>query len=38
MIHKKVWLTPVILVVVMYGALILLGKASVITPSLYTLF
>lgn len=36
--RKKFWLTPIILVMVLLGALIVLGEGSAVAPFIYTLF
>lgn len=36
--RKKFWLLPVILVIVLLGAIIFLGSGSAIAPFIYTLF
>ena len=36
--RKKLWLLPVILVMVILGALLLLAQNSIIAPFIYTLF
>lgn len=36
--RKKFWLLPVIVMMVIFGGLVVLGKGSVIAPFLYTLF
>ena len=37
-VRKKYWLMPILLVLVMFGALIILTQGSVISPFIYTLF
>jgi hypothetical protein len=37
-VRKKYWLLPVILMLAVFGALIVLGKGSVVAPFIYTLF
>ncbi len=37
-VHKKLWLLPVILVLLLMGGLIILAQASVLAPFIYTLF
>jgi hypothetical protein len=37
-IRKKLWLAPVIIVMVLLGSLLLLAKGSVLAPFIYTLF
>jgi hypothetical protein len=36
--RKKFWLLPIILVLLLFGALIVLTSASAIAPFIYTLF
>jgi hypothetical protein len=36
--RKKFWLAPVIVVMVLLGALIVVGQGSAIAPFIYTLF
>lgn len=36
--RKKFWLAPIILVMVLLGALLVLAQGSVIAPFIYTLF
>ena len=36
--RKKLWLLPLILVMVMVGGLLLLAQGSVLAPFIYTLF
>jgi hypothetical protein len=36
--RKKLWLAPLIIVMVLVGVLIVLGQASAIAPFIYTLF
>ena len=36
--RKKLWLTPIILVMVLLGGLLLLAQGSAIAPFIYTLF
>lgn len=36
--RKKFWLAPIILVMVMLGALLVLAQGSAIAPFIYTLF
>ena len=37
-IRKKLWLAPIIAVVVVLGGLLMLAQGSVIAPFIYTLF
>jgi len=36
--RKKYWLFPIIIVLVLFGALIILSEGSVIAPFIYTIF
>ena len=36
--RKKLWLLPIVLILVMIGGLLLLVQGSVIAPFVYTLF
>ena len=36
--EKKLWLFPMLLVMVLLGGLILVAKGSVVAPFIYTLF
>jgi len=36
--RKKLWLAPIIMVIVLLGALLVLGQGSVLAPFIYTLF
>ena len=36
--RKKYWLTPVVVVMVLLGAIIVLAQGSVVAPFIYTLF
>ena len=37
-IRKKYWLAPIIIVLVLLGALIVLAQGSAVAPFIYTLF
>ena len=37
-VNKKWWLLPIIILLVLVGALIIVGQSSVISPFIYTLF
>lgn len=37
-VRKKLWLAPIILVMVLLGALLILAQGSVVAPFIYTLF
>ena len=36
--RKKFWLAPIIIVLLLLGALIVLGQGSAVAPCIYTLF
>lgn len=36
--RKKLWLAPIFIVIVVLGALLILGQGSVLAPFIYTLF
>ena len=36
--RKKLWLAPIILVLLIFGGLIILAQGSVVAPFIYTLF
>jgi hypothetical protein len=38
LIRKKYWLAPIILLMLLFGALIVLTKGSVVAPFIYTIF
>jgi hypothetical protein len=37
-VRKKYWLLPILIVLVLFGALIVLSQGTVIAPFIYTLF
>ncbi len=37
-IRKKLWLAPIIIVMVILGGLLILAQGSVVAPFIYTLF
>ena len=37
-VRKKYWLFPILIVLVLFGALIILSQGSVIAPFIYTIF
>ena len=37
-VRKKWWLTPIVLVLVLLGALVLFAQGSALAPFIYTLF
>jgi hypothetical protein len=37
-IRKKLWLLPIIIVMVLLGGLLVLAQGSVVAPFIYTLF
>ena len=36
--RKKLWLLPIIIVMVILGGLLVLGQGSVVAPFIYTMF
>jgi hypothetical protein len=36
--HKKYWLAPIVITLVLVGVLMVLAKSSAIAPFIYTLF
>ena len=38
LVRKKFWLLPILLVMVLFGALIVLSQGSAVAPFVYTLF
>jgi len=37
-VRKKYWLFPILLVLVLFGALIILSQGSAVAPFIYTIF
>ena len=37
-VRKKLWLTPIILIILMIGGLLMAAQGSVVAPFIYTLF
>ena len=37
-VRKKLWLAPIIIVVLVLGSLLVLAQGSVVAPFIYTLF
>jgi len=37
-VRKKLWLAPIILVMIIFGGLLVLAQGSVVAPFIYTLF
>ena len=37
-VRKKLWLTPIIVVMLIFGGLLILAQGSVVAPFIYTLF
>jgi hypothetical protein len=37
-VRKKLWLAPIVLVMVILGGLLILAQGSVVAPFIYTLF
>ncbi len=38
LVRKKLWLAPIIIVMIIFGGLLLLTQGSVFAPFVYTLF
>jgi hypothetical protein len=36
--RKKYWLTPIVLLLIIFGGLIILAQGSAVAPFIYTLF
>jgi hypothetical protein len=36
--RKKMWLAPIIIVILIFGGLLILAQGSVVAPFIYTLF
>jgi len=36
--RKKLWLLPMVILLLIFGALLIVGQSSVIAPFIYTLF
>jgi competence protein ComGC len=37
-VRKKFWLVPMLVMIVLFGALLLLAESSAVAPFIYTLF
>lgn len=37
-VRKKLWLAPIILIMIIFGGLLILAQGSVVAPFIYTLF
>ncbi|MDC0481636.1 DUF5989 family protein [Candidatus Pelagibacter sp.] len=37
-VRKKLWLVPIIIVMVVFGGLLILAQGSVVAPFIYTIF
>lgn len=37
-VRKKLWLVPIVTVMLIFGSLLLLAQGSVVAPFIYTLF
>jgi hypothetical protein len=37
-VRKKLWLAPIIIIMVLFGGLLVLAQGSVVAPFIYTLF
>jgi hypothetical protein len=38
LVRKKIWLAPIIIIMLILGGLLILAQGSVIAPFIYTLF
>ena len=37
-VRKKLWMAPIIIILVIFGGLLILAQGSVVAPFVYTLF
>ncbi len=37
-VRKKLWLAPIIIIMLIFGGLLILAKGSVVAPFIYTIF
>jgi hypothetical protein len=37
-VRKKLWLVPIILVMIVFGGLLIVAQGSVVAPFIYTIF
>jgi hypothetical protein len=37
-VHKKLWMAPLIILLMLFGILFVLAKSSAVAPFIYTLF
>jgi hypothetical protein len=37
-VRKKLWLAPIIFIMIVFGGLLILAQGSVVAPLIYTLF
>jgi hypothetical protein len=37
-VRKKLWLAPIIIIMLIFGGLLILAQGSVVAPFIYTLF
>ncbi|MDP9170324.1 MAG: DUF5989 family protein [Acidobacteriota bacterium] len=37
-VRKKFWLTPLLVMIVLFGAMLILAESSALAPFIYTLF
>ena len=37
-IRKKIWLAPIIIVILIFGGLLIIAQGSIVAPFIYTLF
>ena len=36
--RKKIWMAPIIIILVLFGGLIIIAEGSIMSPFIYTLF
>ena len=36
--HKKLWLIPVFIILILFGGLMVMAKGTIVAPFIYTLF
>ena len=37
-VRKKIWLAPILFILILFGGLLILAQGSVVAPFVYTLF
>jgi|TARA_B110000483_G_C17836920_1_gene405048 hypothetical protein len=37
-VRKKLWLAPIIIIMIIFGGLLILAQGSVVAPFIYTIF